>query len=67
MAIKATNIGHDRGYDDAVFPAIIANTILDEFKGFNPFNLLKYINNNNNNNNWYYSPILLFFQLNAMV
>jgi hypothetical protein len=32
--------------------------ILDEFKGFNPFNVLKH-------SFWYCSPIFLFFQLDA--
>jgi hypothetical protein len=40
-----------------LYPANIAKTILDEFKGFNPFNLLKHF--------WYCSPVFLFFHLNA--
>jgi hypothetical protein len=31
-----------RAYDNFVSPANIANTIMDEFKGSNPFNLLKH-------------------------
>jgi hypothetical protein len=30
-----------KAYDNVVYPANIAKTILDKFKGFNPFNLLK--------------------------
>jgi hypothetical protein len=41
MAIKTTNIDLQKAYDDVVSPATIANTILDEVKGFNPFTLLK--------------------------
>jgi hypothetical protein len=41
MAVKTTNTGHAKAYDN-VSPATITNTILDEVKGFNPFNLLKH-------------------------
>jgi hypothetical protein len=41
-------------YDNVVSPATITKTILDEFKGFNPFNLLKH-------SFWYCSPIFLLF------
>jgi hypothetical protein len=47
-----------KAYDNVVSPATIAKTILDEFKGFNPFNLLK-------NSFWYCSPVFLFFQSDA--
>jgi hypothetical protein len=46
-------------YDAVVSPATIAKTILGEFKGFNPFNLLKH-------SFWYCSPVCLFFQLDAI-
>jgi hypothetical protein len=46
-----------KAYDNAVSPATIAKTILHEFKGFDPFSLLKY--------SWYCSPVFLFFQSNA--
>jgi hypothetical protein len=31
-----------KAYDNVVSPAYFAKTILDEFNGFNPFNLLKH-------------------------
>jgi hypothetical protein len=40
-------------YDNIISPATIAKPILDEFKGFNPFNLLKH--------SWYCSPVFCFF------
>jgi hypothetical protein len=39
-----------KAYDNVVSPVTIAKTILDEFKGFNPFNLLKH-------SFWYCSPV----------
>jgi hypothetical protein len=41
-------------YDNVVSPANIAKIILDEFKDFNPFKLLKY-------SFWYCSPVFFFF------
>jgi hypothetical protein len=31
-----------RAYDQVIFPANMAKTILDELKGFNPFNICKH-------------------------
>jgi hypothetical protein len=42
MAVKTTNIGHQKAYDTVVSPATTAKTVLDELKGFNPFKLLKH-------------------------
>jgi hypothetical protein len=44
-----------KAYCNVVFPANIAKTILDAFKGFNPLNLQKH-------SFWYCSPVFLFFQ-----
>jgi hypothetical protein len=41
-----------KAYDNVVSPAIIAKTVLDEFKGFNPFKFLKH--------SWYCSPVFFF-------
>jgi hypothetical protein len=42
-----------KAYDNVVSPATIAKTILDKFKGFKPFNLLK-------NSFWYCSLFSCF-------
>jgi hypothetical protein len=42
-----------KAYDNVVSPATVAKTILDEFKGFNPFKLLNY-------SFWYCSPVFFF-------
>jgi hypothetical protein len=47
-----------KAYDNVVSPTNIAKTILDEFKCFNLFNLLKH-------SFWYCSPFFLFFQSDA--
>jgi hypothetical protein len=47
-----------KAYDNVVSPAIIVKTILDKFKDFNPFNLLK-------NSFWHCSLFSCFFQSDA--
>jgi hypothetical protein len=41
-----------KAYDNVVSPITIAKAILDEFKGFKPFKLLKY-------SFWYFLPVFL--------
>jgi hypothetical protein len=48
-----------KAYDNVVSPANIAKTILGQFKGFNPFNLLKH-------SSWCYcSSVFMFIQSNV--
>jgi hypothetical protein len=42
-----------KAYDNVVSPATFAKTILDEFKHFNPFKLLKY--------SFWYCSLFFFF------
>jgi hypothetical protein len=39
--LRQQTLTMQKAYDTAVTPATIAKTILREFKGFNPFKLLK--------------------------
>jgi hypothetical protein len=52
--LRQQTLAMQMAYDKVVSPATIAKAILDEFKGFNPFKLLKYFF-------WYCSSVFSFY------